>query len=82
MKRYLSVLAAAVAGVLTLWGQTGRPEFDPAPKVPAMPKALMKFPRTPIADHPREVPRSRFPPALRERGVIDHVEDTSRILAE
>jgi predicted TIM-barrel fold metal-dependent hydrolase len=54
MKRYLSVLAAAVAGVLTFWGQTRRPEFKPAPEVPAMPKALMKFPRTPIT-------RAKFP---------------------
>ena len=26
-----------------------RPDFKPAPEVPAMPKALMKFPRTPIS---------------------------------
>jgi predicted TIM-barrel fold metal-dependent hydrolase len=49
MKRYLPVLAAAATGVLTFWGQSGRPEFKPAPEVPALPKALMKFPRTPIS---------------------------------
>jgi len=54
MKQYLPVLAAAAAGVLTFWGQTGKPEFKPAPEVPAMPKALMKFPRTPIK-------RAKFP---------------------
>ena len=31
-----------------------RPDFKPAPEVPAMPKALMKFPRTPIS-------RAKFP---------------------
>ena len=30
------------------------PDFKPAPEVPAMPKALMKFPRTPIT-------RAKFP---------------------
>jgi predicted TIM-barrel fold metal-dependent hydrolase len=54
MKRYLPVLAVAVAGVLTFWGQTSRPEFKPTPEVPAMPKALMKLPRTPIS-------RAKFP---------------------
>jgi predicted TIM-barrel fold metal-dependent hydrolase len=48
MKRLLPVLAATAAGVLTFLGQSSRPEFKPAPEVPAMPKALMKFPRTPI----------------------------------
>ena len=54
MKRYLPVLAAGAAGVLTFWGQSGRPEFKPSPEVPAMPKALMKFPRT-------EITRAKFP---------------------
>ena len=54
MKRYLPVLAAAAAGALTFWGQTNRPEFKPTPEVPAMPKALMKFPRT-------EIHRAKFP---------------------
>ncbi|HJZ98127.1 MAG TPA: amidohydrolase family protein, partial [Candidatus Solibacter sp.] len=54
MKRYLPVLAVAAAGVLTFWGQSSRPEFKPTPEVPAMPKALMKLPRTPIS-------RAKFP---------------------
>jgi predicted TIM-barrel fold metal-dependent hydrolase len=54
MKRYLPFLAAAAAGVLTFSGQTSRPEFKPTPEVPAMPKALMKFPRT-------EIHRAKFP---------------------
>jgi predicted TIM-barrel fold metal-dependent hydrolase len=52
MKLHLPALA--VAGVLTFWGQTKPPEFKPAPEVPAMPKALMKFPRT-------EITRAKFP---------------------
>src|SRR5215831_18044661 len=59
MKRRSTVLAAAAAVcALTLSGQTNRPEFKPAPEVPAMPKALMKFPRTQIT---REVSGDRFP---------------------
>jgi predicted TIM-barrel fold metal-dependent hydrolase len=54
MRRYLPVLAAAVTGVLTFWGQSSRPEFKPTPEVPAMPKALMKLPRTSIN-------RAKFP---------------------
>src|SRR5262249_21588115 len=53
MKRYLAVLAAAAAAA-TLWGQGARPEFKPAPEVPAMPKALMKLPRT-------EISRAKYP---------------------
>src|SRR5258706_12849291 len=50
MKQPSLVLAvAAAACALTFSGQTNRPEFKPAPEVPAMPKALMKFPRTAIA---------------------------------
>ena len=44
----------AATGVPTIWGQTNRPEFKPAPEVPAMPKALMKFPRT-------DITRAKFP---------------------
>ena len=54
MKQHLPALAVAAAGVLTSWGQTNKPEFKPAPEVPAMPKALMKFPRT-------EITRAKFP---------------------
>src|SRR5918911_196923 len=44
------------AGALLFRAQTTppRPEFKPAPEVPAMPKALMKFPRTNIT-------RAKFP---------------------
>src|ERR1051325_7087539 len=53
--RFLAGFAVfAAAGALAFWGQTGRPEFKPAPEVPAMPKALMKFPRT-------EISRAKFP---------------------
>jgi predicted TIM-barrel fold metal-dependent hydrolase len=46
----------AAAGVLIFRAQTpaSRPEFKPAPEVPAMPKALMKFPRT-------DITRAKFP---------------------
>jgi predicted TIM-barrel fold metal-dependent hydrolase len=54
MKLHLPALAVAATGVLTFWGQTNRPEFKPSPEVPAMPKALMKFPRT-------EITRAKFP---------------------
>jgi predicted TIM-barrel fold metal-dependent hydrolase len=53
MHRHVPALAVAAAGVLTFWGQT-KPEWKPAPEVPAMPKALMKFPRTNIT-------RAKFP---------------------
>jgi predicted TIM-barrel fold metal-dependent hydrolase len=46
MLRWLPVLLAAVC--LTASGQSQRPDFHPTPEVPAMPKALMKLPRTPI----------------------------------
>ena len=46
MVRPLSVLL--VAACLTADGQT-RPDFQITPEVPAMPRALMKFPRTPIS---------------------------------
>ena len=35
-------------------GTNRRPEFKPAPEVPAMPKALMKLPRT-------DITRAKFP---------------------
>ena len=54
MKLHLPAMAVAATGVLTFWGQANRPEFKPAPEVPAMPKALMKFPRT-------EITRAKFP---------------------
>ena len=55
MKRRSTVLAAAAAVcALTFSGQTNRPEFKPAPEVPAMPKALMKFPRT-------QITRAKYP---------------------
>jgi predicted TIM-barrel fold metal-dependent hydrolase len=59
MSRWLPVLLLAVC--LTSGGETrglqaqpSRPDFHPAPEVPAMPKALMKLPRTPIT-------RAKFP---------------------
>src|SRR6186713_1197785 len=49
MHRWLPVLIILVGAVcLTVAGQSQRPEFKPTPEVPAMPKALMKLPRTPI----------------------------------
>ena len=42
-----------MAGAVIVFAQT-RPEFKPAPEVPAMPKALMKLPRT-------EITRAKFP---------------------
>jgi predicted TIM-barrel fold metal-dependent hydrolase len=51
MRRRLSAFVLlAAAGALIFRAQTpaSRPEFKPAPEVPAMPKALMKFPRTDI----------------------------------
>src|SRR5260370_40344978 len=50
MLRHALILAAGAAVVSA---QT-RPEFKVAPEVPAMPKALMKFPRTNIT-------RAKFP---------------------
>jgi len=44
MLRHVLILAAGA----TLVSAQTRPEFKPAPEVPAMPKALMKFPRTDI----------------------------------
>ena len=37
------------------------PDFKPTPEVPAMPKALMKFPRTPITR--AKFPSDRLPPS-------------------
>jgi predicted TIM-barrel fold metal-dependent hydrolase len=52
MPRWLPVLF--VAACLTLSGQSARPDFQKTPEVPAMPKALMKLPRTAIT-------KARFP---------------------
>ena len=52
MSRWLPVLL--VAACLTASGRSQRPDFQVTPEVPAMPKALMKLPRTPIS-------RARFP---------------------
>lgn len=52
MSRWLPVLI--VATCLTASAQGPRPEFKVTPEVPAMPKALMKLPRTPIT-------RAKFP---------------------
>jgi predicted TIM-barrel fold metal-dependent hydrolase len=52
MSRCLPILL--VAAGLTVSAQTQRPEFKITPEVPAMPKALMKLPRTPIT-------RAKFP---------------------
>jgi predicted TIM-barrel fold metal-dependent hydrolase len=52
MSRWLPVLL--VATCLTASAQGPRPEFKVTPEVPAMPKALMKLPRTPIT-------RAKFP---------------------
>src|SRR5436853_2385206 len=49
MLRHVLILAAA-----TIAAAQTRPEFKPTPEVPAMPKALMKLPRTPIT-------RAKFP---------------------
>jgi predicted TIM-barrel fold metal-dependent hydrolase len=52
MPRWLPVLL--VTAGLTVSGQSARPDFQTTPEVPAMPKALMKLPRTPIT-------RAKFP---------------------
>jgi predicted TIM-barrel fold metal-dependent hydrolase len=52
MSRWLPVLL--VTACLTASGQTQRPDFQVTSEVPAMPRALMKLPRTPIT-------RARFP---------------------
>ena len=52
MSRCLPILL--VAACLTASAQTQRPDFQKTPEVPAMPKALMKLPRTPIT-------RAKFP---------------------
>lgn len=52
MSRWLPVLL--VAACMTVSGQSQRPPFQITPEVPAMPKALMKLPRTPIT-------RAKFP---------------------
>jgi predicted TIM-barrel fold metal-dependent hydrolase len=55
MTRGLAVSAALVAGCLSvLLAQKSRPDFKPTPEVPALPKALMKLPRTNIT-------RAKFP---------------------
>ena len=52
MSRWLPVLL--VAACMTVSGQSQRPPFQVTPEVPAMPRALMKLPRTPIT-------RAKFP---------------------
>ena len=59
MSRWLPVLltAACLVSAGAMRGsqsQPARPEFHPAPEVPAMPKPLMKFPRTALV-------RARYP---------------------
>src|SRR5450432_454109 len=53
MLRRFPVLALFMAVPMAPQSPT-RPEFKPAPEVPAMPKALMKLPRT-------EITRAKFP---------------------
>ncbi len=51
----ITAFACLIAGgALLFHAQTTRPEFKPGPDVPAMPKALMKFPRSNIT-------RAKFP---------------------
>ena len=51
----LSALAFLIAaGAFLFRAQTPRPDFKPAPEVPPMPEALMKFPRSNIT-------RAKFP---------------------
>src|SRR5256886_14407756 len=52
MHRSLQFLAVLTA--LSSFAQNKHPDFKPTPEVPAMPKALMKFPRTNIT-------RAKFP---------------------
>jgi predicted TIM-barrel fold metal-dependent hydrolase len=56
LRRLSAFVLLAAAGALIFRAQTpaSRPEFKPAPEVPAMPKALMKFPRT-------EITRAKYP---------------------
>src|SRR5436190_21099613 len=54
MLRRLPALAALLAAGSAIFVAQTRPEFKPAPEVPAMPKALMNFPRTDIS-------RAKFP---------------------
>lgn len=51
--RIFALAFAMIAGALVFRAQT-KPEFKPGPDVPAMPKALMKFPRANIT-------RAKFP---------------------
>ena len=48
MSRWLLVLLVAAGLTASGQTQTSRPPFQVTPEVPAMPKALMKLPRTPI----------------------------------
>ncbi len=54
--RWLPIVALPIVagGLITLAQRTDPPDFKPTPEVPAMPKALMKLPRTPIT-------RAKFP---------------------
>jgi predicted TIM-barrel fold metal-dependent hydrolase len=56
VRRLSAFVLLAAAGALIFRAQTpaSRPEFKPAPEVPAMPKALMKLPRT-------EITRAKYP---------------------
>ena len=48
MSRWLPVLLVAAGLTASGSSPTSRPDFQVTPEVPAMPKALMKLPRTPI----------------------------------
>jgi predicted TIM-barrel fold metal-dependent hydrolase len=50
----LIAVAAFTISIRPISGQEKAPEFKPAPEVPAMPKALMKLPRT-------DITRAKFP---------------------
>ena len=54
LRRLAALVLFTAAGGLNSLAQTSPPEFKPAPEVPAMPKALMKLPRT-------EITRTKFP---------------------